>query len=243
MSQPVAGQRFEPFSASVEHPALYMGFLPLGTDPAKGRVAFPANTSIELLLWHRRASTRKRISRWHGSIGTDKNGRRWASSTRRGLHWSGIVGFFGPPDHKHRTEFGRDAYWLTFTARTSSRRTVAVEAERRTNLFPARPGIAAMPRIVAIRLNVVPANNGESLTDEILAPATAKKPGPPPASGVRLADIRIEIREQDEHTEAADQTWIAWQRVPNLLSCDPTDRCYTLDPTSAPSPLATANMG
>ena len=55
-SSPVAGQTFAPFSASIEHPALYMGFLPLGTDPEKGpdadpvkdKVAFPANTWVEL---------------------------------------------------------------------------------------------------------------------------------------------------------------------------------------------------
>ena len=65
------------------------------------------------------------------------------------------------------------------------------------------------------------------------APATARKTRYTCclASPV-LPDVEVEVRERTRDAEAADQTWIAWKRVPHLLSCGPTDRCYTLDPTS-----------
>ena len=90
-----------------------------------------------------------------------------------------------------------------------------------------------MPRIAAIRLNTVPANNGESLNDEVVGSSNGEKNQVHvlPTAPV-LPDVEIEVREQDESIEAAAQTWLAWKRVPNLLSCGPTDRCYTLDPTS-----------
>ena len=61
-SQPVAGQRFEPFSASVEHPALYMGFLPLGTDTGKGQGGLSGQHVDRALLWHRRDHRRANAS-------------------------------------------------------------------------------------------------------------------------------------------------------------------------------------
>ena len=228
-SKLVAGQGFEPFTASVEHPALYMGFLPLSTDPAKGRVAFPANTWIELYFGIEETNDERTQLKM---VWEYWSGKGWQAlgivDETRDFSRSGIVGFFGPPDHKHRPEFGRDAFWLRVY------RSDFVADDRRngggadgTNASP------AMPRIAAIRLNAVPANNGESLNNEILGSSNGEK------NQVRvlprapvLPEIQIEVREQDEKTEAADQTWITWKRVPNLLSWGPTDRCYTLDPTS-----------
>ena len=235
-SSPVAGQKFAPFSASVEHPALYMGFLPLAADPAKGldmdrakgKVAFPVNTWIELYFGieetnDERTRPKLKWEYWNG---------HWQAlgivDETRSFSRSGTVGFFGPPDHKHRPEFGRDAYWLRVY------RSDSVADDPRdgggaatTNAPP------AMPRIAAIRLNAVPATNGESLNDAVVGSSNGEKNQVHvlPRAPV-LPDIQIEVREQDENTEDADQTWIAWKRVPNLLSCGPTDRCYTLDPTS-----------
>jgi uncharacterized phage protein gp47/JayE len=227
-SKLVAGQGFEPFSASTVDPALYLGFLPLDTDQAKGRVAFPANTWIELYFGIEETNDERRPSKlqweyWDG---------QWRAlgivDETRNFSRSGSVGFFGPPGHKHSLEFGRDAYWLRVCEST------AVADNRRdkggatgTNAPP------ALPRIAAIRLNVVPGNNGESLNDEVVGSSNGEKNQIFMLSRAPvLPDIQIEVREQDENTEAADQTWIAWERVPNLLSRGPTDRCYTLDPTS-----------
>jgi uncharacterized phage protein gp47/JayE len=241
-SKLVAGQGFEPFSASTKDPALYLGFLPLGADPekgldtdqAKGRVAFPANTWIELYFGIEETNDERTPSKlqwqyWDG---------QWRAlgivDETRNFSRSGSVGFFGPPGHKHSLEFGRDAYWLRVCDSTS----VADDRRDRgeatgTNAPPALQDITALPRIAAIRLNVVPGNNGESLNDEVVGSSNGEKNQICTLSHAPvLPDIQIEVREQDENTEAAGQTWIAWERVPNLLARGPTDRCYTLDPTS-----------
>lgn len=234
--RPMAGQGFAPFSASVEHPALYLGFLPLGEgekgpepDQAKGRAAFPANTWIEL---HFEIGENNEDQAYPKLKWEYWNGQGWQALGKvdetRMLSRSGTVGFYGPPDHVRSPEFGREAFWLRVY------RPDAVEEDRRSQdeTAPANAP-AAMPRIASIRLNTVPATNGESLNDAIVGSSNGEKnqvcvlPRAP-----ILPDIQLEVREQDESTEAADQTWLAWKRVPHLLSCGPADRCYTLDPTS-----------
>ena len=234
---PVADKPFAPFSASIEHPALYMGFLPLGTDPEKGpdadpvkdRVAFPANTWIELYFGLEVTNDEQKYPKLKWEYW---NGQGWQAlgivDETRNFSRSGSVGFFGPPKHMHSLEFGHDAYWLRVyrpDAVTDDRCNGGGAAG--TNAPP------AMPRIAAIRLNTVPANNGESLNDEVVGSSNGEKNQVHvlPRAPV-LPDVEIEVREQDESIEAAAQTWLAWKRVPNLLSCGPTDRCYTLDPTS-----------
>ncbi|MBW2122450.1 MAG: putative baseplate assembly protein, partial [Deltaproteobacteria bacterium] len=95
---------FSPFSAAEEGPALYMGFKP----------AFPRNKWIQLLLdVQEEAAAHVTLppvfwEYWNGS--------RWAalraSDGSRGLKRREYLGFFGPEDHKPRTEFGQEAYWL-----------------------------------------------------------------------------------------------------------------------------------
>ena len=176
-SSPVAGQRFAPFSASIEHPALYMGFLPLDTDPkgpngpVKDRVAFPANTWIELYFGleetnDERTSPKLKWEYW--------NGQGWQAlgivDETRNFSRSGSVGFFGPSDHKHSLEFGHDAYWLRVCPPDAvTDDGCNGDRSRRDERAP------AMPRLAAIRLNTVPANNGESLNDEVVGSSNGEK--------------------------------------------------------------------
>lgn len=237
----VTGQGFRPFSASVEQPALCLGFLPLAADPAKGldadpvrdRPAFPRNTWVELYFGIEETNDEREYLELEWQYW---DGQKWQAlgivDQTSNFSRSGTVGFFGPPDHRHSPEFGRDAYWLC-VRRATARSVGKSGAPGETKASLVAQGIPALPRITAIRLNTVLANNGESLDDSILGSSNGER------NQVRvlarapvLPDIQIEVREQDETTEAADQTWIAWKRVPNLLSYGPTDRCYTLDPTS-----------
>ena len=225
----VTGQGFMPFSTSVEHAALYMGFLPLDTDPAKGKVAFPANTWVELYLGLEEVGDEPSSSdlRWQYW-----NGQGWQAlgvvDETLDLWRSGIVGFFAPSDHKASAEFGQTAYWLRLCPADA----VAPKGSKETEAEGATT-VAPMPRLASLRLNTVPANNGETITDEVLGSSSGDKNqvfrlSHPPV----LADAEIEVLEQDEKNEASEHIWIRWVRTSSLITSGPNDRCYILDPTS-----------
>ncbi len=232
---PIAGQGFAPFSASVEHEALYLGFLPLDTDPTKGKVAFPANKWIELYIGVEEAGdeTVKSDLLWEYW-----NGPEWQAlgvvDETLDLWRSGVVGFFAPPDHKLSTEFGQVAYWLRVRPAGISANGQGADAGADTGATVADERQAvSMPRLAAVRLNTVPSNNGESIHDEVLGSSSGEKNqvlvlSRPPV----LTDALIEVQELDQQAEAPDRIWIRWERTPSLLACGPADRCYTLDHAS-----------
>lgn len=234
---PVAGHGFAPFSASVEHEALYLGFLPLKLDPtpSRGEVtsplhpAFPANTWIELHLSVEETGDERTQA---DVVWQYWNGQGWQAlgvvDETLDLWRSGSVGFFAPPDHQLSIEFGQAAFWLRVCPAS-----LAVPGQDSGTGEGDRNEAAPMPRLSAIHLNTVPGNNGESVNDEVLGSSSGEKNqvfglSRPPV----LPDAQIEVREVGEQAEASDHTWIRWDRVPSLLSCGPADRCYTLDPTS-----------
>ena len=236
---PVAGQGFAPFSTRVEHQALYMGFLPLDADPAKGKVAFPANKWIEIYLGVEETDEQRTAEEL---VWQYWNGKDWQKlgivDETFDLSRSGMVGFFGPADHKPSTEFGQAAYWLRvcsseFVAHDARNGVEAGGTDEAAAVQGAAMQDAAMPRITAIRLNTVPCYNGESINEEVLGSSTGEKNQVRVLSHAPvLPDAEIEVWELDGKTEAAEPTWTRWRRVSSLHSCGPADRCYTLDPNS-----------
>ena len=114
------GQPFAPFTTSVEHRALYLGFNPLDPDPLKARVAFPPNTWIELYLDVEETGDEVILSR---VLWEYWNGAQWQElatvDETRGLWTRGTLGFFGPQDHQPAYEFGKRAYWLRVSPQES----------------------------------------------------------------------------------------------------------------------------
>ena len=145
--QPGRWSASRPYSASIQHPALYMGFLPLGTDPEKGpdadpvkdKVAFPANTSIELYFGLEVTNDERKYPKLKWEYWNGQGWQALGKMTRRGTFAPGSVGFFGPSDHKHSLEFGHDAYWFAFALQTLSQTTAA------TKIAPPGPSAPAMP--------------------------------------------------------------------------------------------------
>jgi uncharacterized phage protein gp47/JayE len=214
------GQPFAPFTASIEHPALYLGFNPLDQDPAKGRVAFPANTWIELALdvedlGDEIAADRVRWEYW--------NGVHWRHlevvDETRGLRKRGLLGFFGPPDHRASAEFGKLAHWL---------RVYPVGP----NDLPGKTPVGArwMPRLNVVHLNVAPVVNAQTVVDEVLGSSSGEKDQVfRLAQSPVLPDLQIEVREPGEQLNQPAETWVLWSRVANFGASNPTSRCYLLD--------------
>ena len=225
----VAGAPFAPFATpterdaverenhhakhGAERAALYLGFRPLDAEAA-GKVAFPPNIWVELYLGVGETGDEgiNQPLQWEYS-----NGAIWQPlgviDQTLDLWRSGTLGFFGPPDHRPSTEFGVDAFWL--------------------RVWPEKDDGSPSPRLGAVRVNVVPTINGETVLDEILGSSTAQTSQVfelawPPVS----PDIDLQVQEPNEKTEASDSIWVPWERVPDLLACGPTSRCYTLDPTT-----------
>ena len=177
--------------ARAERAALYLGFRPLDAEAA-GKVAFPPNIWVELYLGVDETGDEgiNQPLRWEYS-----NGAIWQPlgviDQTLDLWRSGTLGFFGPPDHRPSTEFGVDAFWL--------------------RVWPEKDDGSPSPRLGAVRLNVVPTINGETVLDEILGSSTAEKSQVfelawPPVS----PDIDLQVQEPNEKTEASDSIWVPW---------------------------------
>ncbi len=214
------GQPFAPFTASVEHTALYLGFNPLDPDPLKARVAFPPNTSIELAL---------DVEDFGDEVVTDKmrwehwNGVHWQKlaivNETHGLRRRGLLGFFGPHNHRASVEFGKPAYWL---------QVYPVGSDGQPSKAPASAGW--MPRLNSVHMNAVPVVNAQTTLDEVLGSSNGEKNQIfRLAQSPVLPDLQIEVREPGEQLNQPAKTWVSWRHVSNFNASTPTSRCYLLD--------------
>ncbi len=206
------GQPFAPFTASVEHRVLYLGFNPLDPDPLKARVAFPPHTWVELWFDVEESDDEPEQSgvRWEYWTGIQWQALATVDGTR-GLLRQGTLGFYGPPDHRPSLEFGGRAYWLRASPVASSAATWS-------------------PQLSAIRLNTVPAVNAETVVDEVLGSSNGGKDQTfQLAQSPVLPDLVVEVREPGEQLNQSSETWVRWQPVANLNACGPNSRCFVLD--------------
>jgi uncharacterized phage protein gp47/JayE len=217
-------QPFAPFTSSVEHRALYLGFNPLDPDPLKAGVAFPPNTWIDLYLDVEETGDESTPSR---VLWEYWNGAQWQElatvDETHGLWRQGTLGFYGPPDHRPGVEFGERAYWLRVSPQE-------VTGQGSLTQPAGEPAVAWMPRLNAIRLNTVDAINAETAVDEVLGSSNGEENQAfKLARSPVLSDLQIEVREPGEQLNQPGETWVRWDRVSSFNACGPNSRCFVLD--------------
>ena len=233
------GTPFQPFTTTVEEPALYLGFSHLNGSIATP--AFPGGHWIEMRIGVQERegeSLRARsVIAWEYW-----NGYSWENLHPKdgtlGLLRTGYLGFYAPRDHQCSEEFGQSAYWL---------RALPADA-------------ATTPMLEILSLNTVQAVNADTVCGEVLGssdgePAQHFTLARPPI----LSDIQLEVREPAERgntpeaqaaagpsaanpatasecpalpSPSANEVWMPWQPVATFNACGPDSRCYILDSTS-----------
>ena len=241
---PVAGQPFDAFAMSVEDrpQALYLGFSPLDSDPAHGRVPFPDNGWVEVYVGIEESvhdSGEPGVA-WHYW-----NGKEWHDldvvDEQRGLQRSGTVGFFAPSDHSPGSEFfgpaSLDPIHKPGEAPAAAPGKAAggqpnAKAAKDVYWLRVYPKGQWLPRLTAVQVNTVPAINGETINDEVLGSSNGDKNQVFASSRhpVLPDDFEVEVQEPIEETKSASNTWRSWKPESTLLACGPLSRCYILDP-------------